>query len=67
MLFINCQKLDLFESLQRSIFKVQRVRKRSNLGILLLFVNFVKRSGLAHFPITILFSSNEVLPKFALS
>ena len=39
---MDCQKMDLIESLQRSFFKVQKVRKLSNLGILLLFGNFLK-------------------------
>ena len=39
---MDCQKIDLIESLIRSFFKVQKVRKGSNLGILLLFGNFLK-------------------------
>ena len=38
---MNCRKMDLIESLQRSFVKV---RKRSNFDILLLFGNFLKNS-----------------------
>ena len=36
---MNCQKMDLIESLQRSFFKV---RKGSNLAVLICFANFLK-------------------------
>ena len=38
---MNCQNMVLIESLsKRSFFKVQKIRKRSNLAVLLLFCQF---------------------------
>ena len=45
---MDCQNMDLIESLERSLFNVQKVSKGSNLGILLLFSNFLK-TGLITF------------------
>ena len=45
---MDCQKMDLIESLQRSFFKVRKVKKKSNLAVLLLFANFLK-NGLITF------------------
>ena len=35
---MDCQKMDLIESLERSFFKVRKVKKRSNFAVLLLFL-----------------------------
>ena len=39
---MNCQNMDLIESLERSFFKVRKVRKGSNLAVLIRFTNFLK-------------------------
>ena len=45
---MNCQNMDLIESLQRSFFKVRKVPTRSNMAVLLFFANFLK-NGLITF------------------
>ena len=40
---MNCRNMDVIHSLQRLFFKVRKVRKLSNLGILLLVGNFLKK------------------------
>ena len=39
---MNCQKMDLIESLYRSFCKARKVRKGSNLAVLIRFANFLK-------------------------
>ena len=45
---MDCQKMDLIESLQRSVFKVRKVQIRLNLAVWLLLANFLK-NGLITF------------------
>ena len=40
---MNCQKMDLIESLRTSFFKVRKVNKRSNLAIFYTFGQFSQK------------------------
>ena len=46
---MDCQKMDFIESIEMSFYKVERVRKNSNLGILLLFDNYLKNGLITYF------------------